>query len=77
MKDTSFIHTDEPNAHDDMYQMSFGFLHVEGGAVIQGKKMNITADDIQVDDGGYIRANNGGHLKQAGSGKGVAHTLGG
>ena len=76
MKSTSFIECIEPNAHADQFNLTWGFLHVEGGAYIEGKNMRFNADDIQLDDGGYIRANDGGYLQNEGRGGGVGHRLG-
>lgn len=38
--------------------------------------MRLSADDIQLDDGGYIRANVGGYEAAAGPGAGVPNRLG-
>ena len=68
MKATSHIECVEPNAHADMYNLTWGFLHVEGGAEIYGKNLRFFADDIQIDDGGVIQVNDGGHLAEDGTG---------
>ena len=69
MKATSYIYCDEPHAHQDMFNLTWGFLHVEGGAEIFGKNLRFTADDIQIDDGGIIQVNNGGHTPNDGEGE--------
>ena len=68
MKATSYIYCDEPHAHDDMFNLTWGFLHVEGGAEIYGKNLRFMANDIQIDDGGVIQVNDGGHLPADGEG---------
>ena len=68
MKATSYIYCDEPHAHADMFNLSWGFLHIEGGAEIFGKNLRFDADDIQIDDGGVVQVNNGGHMPNDGEG---------
>ena len=77
MKATTFIKCIEPNAHDDQFNLTFGNIHIEGGALVQGNNLRITADDMQLDDGGHIKADAGGFTAGQGRGAGVSHRDGG
>lgn len=69
VKADSYINCSNPNADSDAYNFTFGWVIVEGGGLIKGGHLNITATDFTIDDGGLLDVSNGGHLPGQGQGK--------
>lgn len=68
VKAESYINCSNPNADSDSYELTFGWVIVEGGGLIKGGNMHITATDFTIDDAGSVDVSNGGHLPDNGSG---------
>ncbi|KAH3816398.1 hypothetical protein DPMN_117914 [Dreissena polymorpha] len=68
IKAESYINCSNPNADSDAYKLTFGWVIVEGGGLIKGGNLNITATDFYVDDGGQVDVSNGGYRPNAGPG---------
>lgn len=68
MKAGSLINASSPFSHPDQYELVFGRLYLEGGSLMNGKNMKISADHLTVDDGGWINVNDGGYLAGTGTG---------
>ena len=71
VKADSYINCSSPNADDDAYNLQFGWAIVEGGGLIKGGNLNITATDFTIDDGGIVDVSNNGH--RPGQGKGIIY----
>jgi hypothetical protein len=68
IKAESYINCSNSNADTDSYELTFGWLIVEGGGLIKGGNLHIIATDFTIDDGGNIDVSNGGHLPDEGPG---------
>ena len=68
VKARSAINSSAPFAPGFTYDLTFGWLTVEGGGAVRGKDLSIKAVDVTVDDGGVIDVSDGGYLAQAGTG---------
>ena len=69
IKADSYINCSNINADSDPYDLTFGWIIVEGGGLIKGGNLHIKATDLTVDDGGLIDVSNGGFLPGSGPGK--------
>ena len=74
MKASTNITCFAPNAHEDQFVLEFGYIHMEGGAKITVFNLFLKANDLILDDGAWISADNGGHSPESGRGAGVAHS---
>ena len=68
VKADSYINCSNPNADADSYELTFGWIIVEGGGLLKGGHLHIMATDFTIDDGGVIDVSNGGQLPDQGSG---------
>jgi hypothetical protein len=68
VKADSYINCSNPNADSDSYELTFGWIIVEGGGLLKGGHLHIMATDFTIDDGGIIDVSNGGQLPDQGSG---------
>ncbi|KAK3576661.1 hypothetical protein CHS0354_004945 [Potamilus streckersoni] len=76
IKARSSINASSPNAHSDQYNIVMNTLIVEGGGIVRGSNMKITATDLIIDDGGEIDVSDGGYVSQQGPAPGLWHRLG-
>ncbi|KAL4226615.1 hypothetical protein ACF0H5_014598 [Mactra antiquata] len=76
VKAESYINCSNPNADSDSYELTFGWIIVEGGGMVKGGNLHIMATDFTVDDGGSVDVSNGGHLPEQGTGSGTWGMLG-
>lgn len=68
VKADSYINCSNPNADSDSYELVFGWVIVEGGGLVKGGNLHITATDFTIDDGGAVDVSNGGYMPGDGSG---------
>lgn len=69
VKADSYINCSNPNADSDAYQLTFGWVIIEGGGILKGGNLHIMATDFTVDDGGAVDVNNGGYRPDEGPGR--------
>ena len=70
VKATAAVNASQPYGTTAAFRLHFGQLVVEGGGRVTGKRLEITASHMTVDDGGVVDVSDGGHL--SGRGKGEA-----
>ena len=68
IKAESYINCSNPNADTDAYQLTFGWMIVEGGGEIVGGNLHIMATDFFIDDGGQVDVSDGGYRPGEGQG---------
>ncbi|WAR26294.1 hypothetical protein MAR_011998 [Mya arenaria] len=71
IKAESYINCSNPNADSDAYQLTFGWMIVEGGGLLKGGNLHIKATDFFLDDGGSVDVSDGGYRPDNGPGVGI------
>ena len=69
VKAESYINCSNPNADTDSYELTFGWVIIEGGGLLKGGNLHIMATDFTIDDGGSIDVGNGGYRPDDGPGR--------